>query len=1288
MSQHYEQHYDYIFHLADLHIRDGNETASRYAEYDTVFRATIADMRRRLEADAGARAVCVVCGDVLHHKMRISSPGIKLWHRFVKGVTDLMDMVVINGNHDMSQERCEDAHNDMVEAMLLAMTDPEMCSRHERVRYLSRTGTYRYANLEFGVVVESDIVREGASSGLVRTLPAFPTPTREPGVVRVALAHCTVRGCAMEDASRSPDGVPVSWFDEYDYALLGDVHAQQVHRRYAYPGSLVQQSFKEPLFPHGYLVWRVEPGGLVCADRAHIPNSRGFLKAVVQDGALVESGGERRPLSELLSDPRTPRALHVRLYTRHDPQPHLDRLRATPDRDFVVDVIRMSDRTPAAESVTMRHPSRCNNAETVRTFLRNTVGIEEIDVAFVMAPGTVPIAPGTPAAVEADVAKRGAELVRKLEGLAVDADPVRTSPRDFRLISANWDWILSFGVGNVFEFGRSGMTLLHAPNGYGKSAFFEVVVLGLFGTSVPSRKGPVGRNLVGAINRRRPSGACPPRIETAFDLDGVRHTIVRVFKEDAYADGRPRVKCKPTLYREGVMLRENNRAVDGWIEEHLFGLEDFLMFNMITQHEDCDFVRMSDKEQQARLDSVSQTDRYARACAALKEVRSYCTHAVQKMQSFVEGAQPARARPTDADSESLRSTTVELRSAWEAARDRAAELRVGASVVDTCRFEELPYRPDDDTPPDESARELLDARAVLSQHVRQARSKGIAYPVDYGDEANGDFEGMMSRFGGITSADVKEVGAYGALCARAEELRALLDTDAKFLRASSRDSTAIAPERSRSQLVAAIETHESRTHERAVQGGDSEEEIGRLRATLDADANALLDKFDAREAAVELRRLKDRVIRHDAHKEASTQIAWRDLLFEHEARHERWQGVLHRLIQLNAILDERPVVNNARHRALLKERRALKIERDLLEREYDTQSYEDALACHRALERYRVSEDGSKMAEGERDAAALQIRRLSAYGSLADARARVRAWDAWCAWRSERDELEVAMADLEWWDLHEEDMRNEALRAQLDRVEARATSARAVRALSTRAARADVRIAELDRKLAYYARAARRYRTQARDAEEAYQTARERWTETVYLTKLWVEFDAVVAILTPQMRELERRKELAQRVIRSEGGYKAWVYNDHLLPVVCAHVNEVLRVVFQERDLVFNMEFENDKLVMGVIDEGNPIFVEKLSGAQSFMLGLAVRIGLRDMGISRYVCGQLFVDEGFCAFDQANLAKVPTLFDSLRRSYREMVLVTHLEDVKHLVRHVVPIERAKGVSRLHHTARS
>ena len=1279
--------YDYIFHLADLHIRDGNETASRYAEYEGVFRATIADMRRRLE-ETGGRAVCVVCGDVLHHKMRISSPGIKLWHLFVKGVTDLMDVVVINGNHDMLQERCEDAHNDMVEAMLLTMTDPEVCSRHDRVRYLSRTGTYRYANLEFGVVVESDIVREGASSGLTATLPAFPTPTREPGVVRVALAHCTVRGCAMEDASRSPDGVPVSWFDEYDYALLGDVHAQQVHRRYAYPGSLVQQSFKEPLFPHGYLVWRVEAGGLVCADRVHVPNSRGFLKTVVQDGALVESGGDRRPWSDLLADARTPRALHVRLYTREDPQPHVDRLRATPDRDIVVDVIRMSDRSATEGGGAVRHPSRTDNAETVRTFLLNTVGIEERDVALVMAPGTVPLAPGTPGAIETDVTKRGADLVRKLEGLVADAEPIRTSPRHFRLLTAKWDWILSFGVGNVFEFGGSSMTLLHAPNGYGKSAFFEVVVLGLFGVAAPSRKGPVGRNLVGAINRRRPSGACPPRIELAFDLDGARHTMVRVFKEDAYADGRPRVKCKPVLYREGVMLRENNRAVDGWIAEHLFDVEDFLMFNMITQHEDCDFVRMSDKDQLARLDSVSQTDRYARLCAAQKEVRSYCTHALQKMQSFVEGAQPTRARPTDA--EDLRATTDALRAEWETLRDRAAELRVGAST-DARRLEELPCGPEDDAPPTESVAELLDARAVLSQHVRQARSKGIAYPVDYGDEANSDFESMTVRFGTIAASDARDVGEYGALCARMEELRALIDKSAIDTSAidTSATDTSSAPARSRSQLMAAIETNESRTDERVGHDPrDSEEEIGRLRATLDEEANALLDTTGAEEAAAELRRLKDRAIRHDAHREASADIPWRDLLFERDAEHERWRAIGHRLIQLNAILDERPVVNNARRRALLKERRGLKIERALLEKEYDAPSYEDALACHRAIERYHAANDGVRMTEGERAAVARRIGRLSAYDALADARARVRAWDEWRRWTSRRRELEVAMADLRWWDTHEEDVRKEALREQLDRVAARATSVRAVRALSTRAARAAVRIAEVERKLAYYARAARSYRERARRAEDAYQRARERWTEAVYLDTLWKEFDDVVAILTPQMGELERRKDLAQRVIRSEGGYKAWVYNDHLLPVVCAHVNEVLRVVFHERDLVFNMEFENDKLTMGVIDEGNPIFVEKLSGAQSFMLGLAVRIGLRDMGISRYVCGQLFVDEGFCAFDQANLAKVPTLFDSLRRSYREMVLVTHLEDVKHLVRHVVPIERAKGVSRLRHTVRS
>jgi hypothetical protein len=51
----------------------------------------------------------------------------------------------------------------------------------------------------------------------------------------------------------------------------------------------------------------------------------------------------------------------------------------------------------------------------------------------------------------------------------------------------SFDWILAFGKDNRSKFSNNRISLINAPNGYGKSAFYECIFLGLFGEPIPSR---------------------------------------------------------------------------------------------------------------------------------------------------------------------------------------------------------------------------------------------------------------------------------------------------------------------------------------------------------------------------------------------------------------------------------------------------------------------------------------------------------------------------------------------------------------------------------------------------------------------------------------------------------------------------------------------------------------------------------------------------------------------------------------------------------------------------------
>jgi hypothetical protein len=94
--------------------------------------------------------------------------------------------------------------------------------------------------------------------------------------------------------------------------------------------------------------------------------------------------------------------------------------------------------------------------------------------------------------------------------------------------------------------------------------------------------------------------------------------------------------------------------------------------------------------------------------------------------------------------------------------------------------------------------------------------------------------------------------------------------------------------------------------------------------------------------------------------------------------------------------------------------------------------------------------------------------------------------------------------------------------------------------------------------------------------------------------------------------------------------------------------------------------------------------IEKASGFQRFITGMAMRITMSHLGICRIAYENLIIDEGFTACDGENLEKVPAFLKKLLadKLYRGVMLATHLEDLKACGDKQVSIERTIGIARL------
>lgn len=141
------------------------------------------------------------------------------------------------------------------------------------------------------------------------------------------------------------------------------------------------------------------------------------------------------------------------------------------------------------------------------------------------------------------------------------------------------------------------------------------------------------------------------------------------------------------------------------------------------------------------------------------------------------------------------------------------------------------------------------------------------------------------------------------------------------------------------------------------------------------------------------------------------------------------------------------------------------------------------------------------------------------------------------------------------------------------------------------------------------------------------------------------------------------------------GGYRKWIYTTHIASLIQSRMNRVLRMICD--NLLFESEWLDaiDSLSWFIRDGTSRVVLEKSSGFQRFIVGIAMRMALRDIGFCRIQHSDLFIDEGFTACDTDHLEKVPSFLRGLLHFYKSIYLVTHLEDLKACSPHHIYIDR-------------
>lgn len=169
--------------------------------------------------------------------------------------------------------------------------------------------------------------------------------------------------------------------------------------------------------------------------------------------------------------------------------------------------------------------------------------------------------------------------------------------------------------------------------------------------------------------------------------------------------------------------------------------------------------------------------------------------------------------------------------------------------------------------------------------------------------------------------------------------------------------------------------------------------------------------------------------------------------------------------------------------------------------------------------------------------------------------------------------------------------------------------------------------------------------------------------------------------------ELERQGEVVDRwdklnaLIGSADGKKFRNYGQQLtLDVLLGYANEHLRDLARR----YRLERIDDSLGLLVIDRDmgdEQRSVHSLSGGETFLVSLALALGLASLSSHRVKVESLFIDEGFGSLDADTLGLAMDALDRLQALGRKVGVISHVQEMtERIATRVVVRKRAGGKS--------
>jgi len=158
----------------------------------------------------------------------------------------------------------------------------------------------------------------------------------------------------------------------------------------------------------------------------------------------------------------------------------------------------------------------------------------------------------------------------------------------------------------------------------------------------------------------------------------------------------------------------------------------------------------------------------------------------------------------------------------------------------------------------------------------------------------------------------------------------------------------------------------------------------------------------------------------------------------------------------------------------------------------------------------------------------------------------------------------------------------------------------------------------------------------------------------------------------------QRRWAQLNDLIGSSDGKKFRNYaQQYTLDVLLAYTNRHL----QQLSRRYRLQRINDTLAMMVIDQDmgdEARSVHSLSGGESFLVSLALALGLASLSSNRVRVESLFIDEGFGSLDAETLRVAMDALDGLQAMGRKVGVISHVQEMTERIATKILVQKTAG----------